>query len=342
MTLNDIFRWWCGEMAGLLPLRRRQGAADAFVLAFDGAQLRLSHRRGPVLRDLGRFPPEPRQGAQARRRIGRGMAGLLVMVEPQHLLERSIVLPLAAQPDPAAVLRYDLDRLTPFEPDEICWGYEITERDQVRQQMSLRLSLVPRAAVQDTLRLLERIGLPPAGLTLRGPDGGWRDIPLAGTPARHDGFDRAALRVAATACALAAVAALAMPVVRTEMRLAEAEAMIAQLRPAIDQIDTMRRGLAAAQAEAAARLDTGGAGGGPLGALATLTGVLPDDTFLTEFSLANGRLLLRGQSANAARLIGLLSANANLHAVAFAAPITRALGDTADSFAIQAELAGRR
>ncbi len=341
MTLNDIFRWWCGEMAALLPLRRRPGAADAYVLALDGAQLRLAHRRGTSLRDLGSFPAEPRQGAQARRRIGRGMAGLLVMVDPQHLLERSIVLPLAAGPDPAAILRYDLDRLTPFEPGEICWAYEVTERDTARQQISVRLSVVPRAAVQDTLRLLERIGLPPAGLTLHGPDGGWRDIALSGAPTRRGGFDRAALRIAATACALAALATLVMPVLRTEMRIAEAESGIARLRPVIDQIDTMRRGLATAQAAAMARLDAG-SGTGPLDALATLTALLPDDTFLTEFSLANGHLLLRGQSASAARLIGLLSADSSLRAVAFAAPITRAVGDTADSFAIQAELAGRR
>ncbi|MCX7383323.1 MAG: PilN domain-containing protein [Alphaproteobacteria bacterium] len=343
MTLKDIFRWWCGEMAGLLPFRRRAGAAaDGFVITVSGERISLARRRAGRMLDLGTFPADARNAAQARRRIGRQISGLMLMVEPHHLLERSIPLPLAASSDPAAVLRYDLDRLTPFEADEVCWGYAVTQRDIERQQITVRLSLVPRAGVRDALAALERIGLPPALLTVRAADGGWRDIALTGTPPRHGAFDRIALRVSAAACAAAVAAALAMPVIRNELRLADAEASIARLRPAMDELATIRRGLATAQAETAAQFDAHGAPGSPLVTLAALTALLPDDTYLTELSLANGRLLLRGQSGNAARLIGLLSADAALRNVSFAAPLTHAAGDTADNFAIQAEMAAKR
>ena len=78
--------------------------------------------------------------------------------------------------------------------------------------------------------------------------------------------------------------------------------------------------------------------GDVLQTLATVTGILPDDTFLTDFSLRERQMTLSGRSASAPRLITDLSADSAIRNAAFAAPVTRVEGATADLFSIKAEI----
>ena len=100
-------------------------------------------------------------------------------------------------------------------------------------------------------------------------------------------------------------------------------------------VDALRHRLAGdAGAAAAARAHAGDT----LQALATLTDLLPDDTYLTTLSLQHGKLRLEGQSAAATRLIGALSAEPHIRNPGFAAPVLRSDAG-ADVFAIEAEFA---
>ena len=73
--------------------------------------------------------------------------------------------------------------------------------------------------------------------------------------------------------------------------------------------------------------------------LATITRILPDDTFLTDFALRDRQMTLSGRSASAPRLITGLSSDPAIRNTAFAAPVTRIEGATMDIFSIKAEIA---
>jgi general secretion pathway protein L len=77
--------------------------------------------------------------------------------------------------------------------------------------------------------------------------------------------------------------------------------------------------------------------GDALQVLATLTRVLPDDTYLTDFALRDRHLTISGRSASAPRLIGGLAAEPGIRDAAFSAPVTRIEGSAADVFSIAAE-----
>ena len=65
---------------------------------------------------------------------GRPRAAAVVLRLPAgQVLEQSVALPLAAERDPERVLHYELDRLTPFAPDEVYWGWTVARRDRVRR-----------------------------------------------------------------------------------------------------------------------------------------------------------------------------------------------------------------
>ena len=79
--------------------------------------------------------------------------------------------------------------------------------------------------------------------------------------------------------------------------------------------------------------------GDVLQTLAAVTRILPDDTYLTDFSLRERQMTLSGRSASAPRLITGLSADPAIRNTAFAAPVTRIEGATVDVFSIKAEVA---
>jgi len=79
--------------------------------------------------------------------------------------------------------------------------------------------------------------------------------------------------------------------------------------------------------------------GDVLQVLAAVTDIVPDDSWLTELSLHQGKLGISGQSPAAARLIPALAADPAFRNPAFAAPVTRAPDGHADLFVIRAELA---
>ena len=139
--------------------------------------------------------------------------------------------------------------------------------------------------------------------------------------------------------AVLAVVAAGLPFVQQSAASRAVEARIAALRPAVDQADALRREIAQATGSndviAAERARVGDA----LGVVATVTAVLPDDTYLTDFQLQGRVLTLTGQSAAAARLIALLAAEPALRNPAFTAPVTRNEPGRAEGFAIRAEVA---
>ena len=121
-------------------------------------------------------------------------------------------------------------------------------------------------------------------------------------------------------------------------RLGAANAEIAALQPAVAQVEALRRGLNGGNAgrEVLAREQEHTAD--VLQVLETLTRILPDDSFLTDFALRDRHVTISGRSASAPGLITGLSAEPSIKDAAFAAPVTRIEGATADVFSIGAEV----
>ena len=341
--LRQFLTWWFDQLLELVPARWRQrpGAwADALVLQLlpvapgrrpEAALVRL--RRGQA-EDLGTVAVDagalvlPRQGKRET---------LVLRAPPGSLLERSVTLPLAAERDPAGVLRFELDRLSPFTAEEVYWTWQQVRRNPERGEVQLSIALLPKVQVAPALETLRRTGAGPVMLEAACADGGFRAFATAedDTPGLRPWRRRLATGGAAV-CAVLALLAMALPFAVQAWNAASLQAQLDALRPQMAEVDGLRRRIAG----------TGGPGniiaaeqvriGDVLATLATLTEVLPDDTHLTSLAMRQRRLDMIGQSAAAARLIGLLAASPQLRNAAFVAPVTRA-EDASDLFAIRVE-----
>lgn len=349
--IGELVTWWSEQMLQWVPARLAapgRGAAYALVVSQDDAPdgLAAPARVTAVLlrrrrdRKLGSFPLDP-AGLLALRNALPGRSrppGIVLRLRAEMLLEREVVLPLAAEREPERVLGYEMDRLTPFSADEIFWTYDIARRDRARGRLHLRLSVVTRAAVQPVLDAMGQAGLAPSEIAVEALDGTPRRITLRRPDSRRARLLRRATSVAAACCVVLAAAAVALPFLLQSAAGRRVEQRIAALRPAVAEAEALRRRIAAATAGvdvvAAERTRLGDA----LAVLAAVTDLLPDDTFLTDLTLLQGRLTLNGQSDAAVRLIAALSADPVIRNPEFVAPVTR-VDDRADLFAIRAEVA---
>ena len=308
--------WWVDQMRSLVPggASHASRQPDALIVVIDrfadgdpvdNVTGSILLREGGLETPVGPLDLDRPQPAAASH-LATGLR-----LPPGTVLQRDVVLPLAAAKGLQTVLGFEMDRLTPFSADEVYWGVAGLRPDHARGKLNLQLFVVLRAQVDAFCQALAPIRLAPAFIEVPGGR-----IELAGARPRANRFMQMGL---SALCGILAFACLAAPFMRQQVALdAAARVIAASGRSAIAQA---RR--------------TGDA----LQVLATLTAALPDGTWLSDLALKSGDLTFDGQSTNAAQLIGLLSAVPGLRDPNFTAPVTRTADGKADQFSLHAEVA---
>lgn len=328
--LADFFSWWLARMTELLPGILQSDAArakDGVVIDIDDCNnIAASIRRGGRREEVS-------LGAAAR------FAGRkeVYLRPPNHaVLVKQHIVPMAPRRQMDQMLRYELLRITPFPIQDLFWRWDSHAKRGEGPRTEVTLTMVPRMAVASALDALEAVGLKVGFVEV-----GAADRPLL-LPVRDDvqnGGGNVLVRGLAWACAGLALVALLLPVGLQALAIHATNQAIAEVQPAITEIDALRRGIVAGDAGRDILDREAERTGDVMQILATVTRILPDDTFLVDFSLRDRQMTLSGRSASAPRLITGLSADTAIRNTAFAAPVTRMEGATADVFSIKAEIA---
>lgn len=342
--LNEVFSWWLRQMMALVPERWRQrdaGPANAVVLAWNEAAgtAELFYRRDHKEASLGRFALDEAGLRVARSLLGNRRAPATVLrLPPGMLLERQATLPLAAEQGLDRVMRYEMDRFTPFAAEEVFFAATVLRRDQTQGRLTLGIALVPRVRLAAVLEAMVKLQLAPGLLEAANCGAEPRRIPLAGVDLGRERWRRRGFAAAGAVCAVLAVATVILPFWLQAAASGDIEARIASLKPRVAEAEALRRRMAASAEGSDVISSEHARVGDALHAIATLTDILADDTHLTALTMQKRQVTLEGQSAAAAKLLTALSADPALRSVAFAAPVTRSqTGD--DLFSIHAEFA---
>lgn len=331
--LAEFYHWWVRQIADLAaPIMHRlcpADAPDAVLLAPEPAGIMVLRRRKGRLTVIGTLDNDA--GPDALRRLLPPRDGApMVLSLPGPFLVREATLPDAAHGRLDRLLRYEMDRLTPFTADAVLSSHRILARDRRRGTLLVEIVLAPRARVEP---ILERLGVSVVALEAPGPDGATRRIALRqAASARESRLSRAAV----AACLVLAILLAAVPVARQSLALADATDRIAALAPRMAEFDALRRQIASGSAIAERIAGARAAAAEKLAVLGLLTDMLPDDTWLTSVSLRQHRLELNGHSGAAARLLAAMGAEPRLRNPAFASPVLRDAGG-GEMFSIQTD-----
>ena len=215
--LHEFLTWWAEQLLTLVPARWRAGLSgpaappfcvrvtDPFTTIPQDVMLEARGQR----KARTRYPLDADGVRRLRAAVPPGQA-IALSIPPDMVLEQAIILPLATEREPARVLAYEMDRLTPFAADEIFWTWAVERRDRAAGRVHYRLSLVPKAFLAPLLDLLAGAGIRPAAIEVMA---GGAVRMLALEQPRSTVWRRRRVPIAAAACAMLAVAIAAMPFV---------------------------------------------------------------------------------------------------------------------------------
>ena len=338
-VFKSFFSWWMnGLTASLAPHIGIGRSRATFVLmetdkGYDcyrrkrartvksGTLLFAGRSKGSLIRKLRAKPVELRLASD-------------------KLINRTIQLPAAGQDYLDPIIRHQLERLTPWTPDRVVFGYTVAdEPDREDGQIALSLVATAKDILDEAIDGLRSLGIKvvAVGTTADPADQPMR-IDLLGDSAmeRFAGLRR---RVAVVVgVLLAIVAGLGA---YTEWTVSSMDQQIAELDR---RIMVRRRQIAAAAGELTTSdqdktlIDRKGRRMPAVVLVDHISALLPQNTFLTELSVEGDEVRLSGISDEASTLIALIEGSEQFAGARFTAPTTRDRDSGRDNFRILAKV----
>jgi general secretion pathway protein L len=364
--LPRFWRWWIGELAPLLPSKSR----IAFQRRFARPVIELADGEAVFWRpDFGegatRLVIAERvslngdaatvlaAGREAVARLAANASGdiaapkVLVALGARQVLRKEITVPAAVEPNLEQTLAYDLDRHTPFRPEQLYFDAAVVARDSQRKLLRVDWAAALRTIVDEARRRVEEWGAVPLAV-VPGPPSTRTRLNLLPNGVRPRPLQWRQWQVWAplAAVALFAFAAVVVPLVQKREYAIALNAMDAEARQGALAADNVRTQLEAVQNDYNYVLAKKYAYPNTVNVLDEVTRVLPDDTWLTQLELKTiGRgkdmhrdLYLRGESANAGKLIALLEDSKLVEQTAPRSPTTKIQGAPGEVFDLSSHL----
>jgi general secretion pathway protein L len=332
--VEGLMQAWAAVEDRLWPRRRLLLARTA-----EGYTLQRPDRQA-VVEGLQLDGPVADIPAEAAALVKDGDVDVVLPVE--ELLVRTLdPLPAQSKPYLDGIVRHQLERLTPWRASDVLYSYHVapvgpedsrllvtiaaTARSLHRRRIEQLAALQPR-----NVRLVFRDALEGKDVAI--------DVTGDGGAMLREQRMRRAIGWSAAGLATASVLAVVLLVLAwqsTEAALETAEGEVADLRAKLTSTGPV---VSLADRDVAAvlnrRLNT------PVAVLAldALSASLPDDTWLTEFRIADGRVRVSGVSRSVSRLVPLLEASPSFAEATFFAPTTRLPNTQGDRFHLDAKL----
>lgn len=346
-SLQSAWHWWIGELALLVPqnIRDRLDSGVA-IIAIDLETDAVTLRRfaGGTVSEIARLPRAGFDAASLRAALAPYLSRRLrdsfaLRLPDASALARSLSLPLAARRNIASMLDIELERQSPIDRAEIYHDYRILRIDRAAGRIDIVWRLVRRRGVDPALAICREAGIDLAVIAFIGdetpPDGG--NFPVVPRAARLLRLRRQAVRGLLLAILLLLGAVTAGVYARNQDAADEFHARVdaARLmaRPSLrleHQIAGVRQRaqllLAERQRPIVASL------------LAETTRILPDGSWLTDFTYRDGEVRIQGYSNAAPSLIALFDASPLFASAQFRAPLTQAQNREQEQFDLSFKL----
>ena len=363
LGVAGFWRWWGAQLASVVPAGPRaawQRRRMRPVLAFDAHRATVWR---PIVRDgrlsMAETAAIPLDGnpdevvAAGRHALatlpgaGRGTP-VTVALPPRTVLRKTLTLPLAVEENLRQAVGYDLDRHTPFKPDELYYDAHVVGRDTARGVLRVELATARRSVVDPLIRHAESWGASVAGVSADPPDAPAAEPMNLLAPDRRPArmpFRRWQFWLPFGLLALFVIVATVLPVwQKREYAIALAD-LTDRARQQAAVSETLRAEIERQVADYNFALERKFTYPPAVQILDDVSRLMPDDTWLTQLELRTSRgkevqreLTLRGESANAGRLVTVLEDSRLFTQAAPRSPTTKIQPGPGEIFDVGAQL----
>jgi len=347
-TSAAFMRWWFDELRGFLPRSmsaKSPSSKSSLILSLSGDEMVLLERTARYgERELDRAgretldAPETILTSFGARRYRKWP--IAIRLGGDLGLRKVIDLPLAARDNLGQLLNFELDRLTPFKADDVCFAWRILETDTENKRMQVELEMAPKTVVDQVMALVERHGREVSRIEL---DGGAEHQSLDLMPRSIDekesrGWFGRFLPLVALGLAVAAVM---LPLNKQQGLLQEINEEVTVVRAEAeeslairDELDGLARkaGFLASEKNKRATMTA---------ILAELTRVIPDHSHIIQLQIQDTKIELNGLADKASDLIAILDQSEMLTSPQFRSPVTRDPRANKERFQISVDLMER-
>lgn len=329
--------WWISELAAMLPpgLRARLHLVRERVdlrVTDEAIELNLVTAEGT--RTVRRFPPDGSEAALLVETLAatRGKDRRLVLrLAGRAVLVRELSMPAAVEENLDQVLRYEMDRYTPFKADAVYHGHQVIGRDSAQGRVQVRLVAVPRTFLDHWLQEFGNWGVHPDRVEAdQAP--GVNLAPTRGPVVRRRLPSGRALLTGAVVALL--VVALLLPLWKLREVVVQLNREVAQVQQAAARAQDLREERDRLLDQSLYLVERRASRYPVVNVLNELAAILPDDTWVQSLQINDRRLVIQGQSTSASGLIGRIEASPMFESVSFAAPVTRDRATGQDVFQI--------
>jgi general secretion pathway protein L len=345
---KDAWRWWTGELCGLVPqslCRVLAGGRGRLLLIVEAGGAYVAYESGTRREALGRIDLEAPDSGGLAAALGRGRSenAITVRLPPEDAWRSTVALPIAAEKNLEQVIGYEFERLTPFRRDDVFYAHRILRRDTTAQRIHVELSAVPRKRAEQVLSFVRRAGSRVVALEVEGPDVDGKLpnlLPAAARPTASRPLRLAFVTFAGLAVLLA-LSAGSLPFIDVHERIAalterlDAAKRDSQVSLALQkQIDAElqdREFLVTRKRQTRSVTEI----------LASLTHLLSDDTWLLMVQITGGQVRISGFSPSATALLGVLAQSPIYADPGFTSSVTQDTASKRERFDIAARIVAR-
>jgi general secretion pathway protein L len=338
VSIDDLLERWREALTACLPERLGRALAPRdprVTLIPHGEKATLCHGRGSereILGEIGTAAPENVLRALLAT-TKRGSRRSVIELPREAVMARVVSFPAQVRKNLAQVVAYEIDRLTPFHPDQVCFDFRPLDTPSKGSQLAVELALCRRDLIKTWLERLRSAGAPAEQIVW---EGAWPRANLLPAAERPPSRRR---RVSPSKLLLLLVlsltaAALVTPLWQKNRVLAELEQRVSELKTQADEVYQLREAIERARQGSIAVLESKSRQPRMIDLLLSLTDRLPDDTWVQNLDYRDGEVQIRGESSQAAALIGVLEQAPGFEDVAFRSPVVQVAATGLERFHI--------
>ena len=350
LNFQKFLSWWSGELAFLVPkplLKLLGGGRSRLVLSRKEEGLSVAYFTDEDVRELGLLPLDENATGKREQLLAEhpdlDNAELILRLRPQQSLTKVFKLPAVAEENLQQVTAFEMDRLTPFNANQVYYDVKLLDRLAATRQIRVELALSPKKTLDSILDELLAFGWRPERVDLETGHDALRHnlLPEKFRPQKSRLPKIVTLAAVAVFFSLLLIA-LGLPVLMNQRLVEELQSQVKAVTKVAKEVQELRENAEKLSNENGFLLQKKRHEPSMVDMLEELTKVIPDQTSLNGLQYREHKVIIQGQSPAASSLIERMEASPFFKNTSFVSPVTKDVSNGQERFQIASEVVNGR